>query len=76
MKGPHKSNDEKDENKCTLESLLKFSTYVKQNMQRLIKSEYLMNPETSNENPKFSVCFFELSTFLESDDFVNSCAQH
>jgi len=32
-----------------------------------------MNPESKEDNPKFSVCFFELSTFLESDDFVNSC---
>jgi hypothetical protein len=32
-------------------------------MQRLIKSEYLMKVE--QENPKFSVCFVELASYLD-----------
>jgi len=41
-------------------------------MQRLVKSEYLLNAEEEdNSNPKFSVCFVELATYLEDAFFTD-----
>ena len=59
--------DAASESEMTLTSLEKFKGYFQSNIQRLIKSEYLMKVEEDSTNPKFSVCFVELATYLEGN---------